>query len=123
MKTAWLITWEETGDHAEKSNHKIVSILNWRLSGETVRKQVEHLYVDSEYSLTERLAYARSTKNHPYPAQFERLDGMIWDGRITCGQSPFLYARLVGNLRVERDAKGHEKMAWDEIPPPKRPKG
>jgi hypothetical protein len=115
MKTAWLITWEWTGDRARKEN-KIVSILNYRRSSSQIKKIVEHLYVDSEYSLSERLAYAKSIKNNPYPALQER-------GMITCGHNPWLLARYVNNIRVDVDSERKEHLVWDEIQktsPPRR---
>ena len=123
MKKAWLVTWEWAGKHAERKS-KVASILNYRLSGKTVSEYMERHYVDSYYSLSERLSYAKSRKNTPYPAQFAtvEVEGKIvpWTGRINCGHNPFLYGRLVQNIRVEVDSDGNERLEWDEIPPPKR---
>jgi hypothetical protein len=121
VKRAWLITWEWIGDHAKKEN-KIVSILNYRVSPRNVRDYVERLYVDSEYSFTERVEYAKSRKNNPYPAEFDRINGVPWEGRIHCGHNPFLFARFVTNLRVELNADQREHLRWEEIPRPKLPK-
>ena len=115
MKSAWLITWEWAGEHAKK-NWKVVAILNYRLSGNTVRAYVERLYVNSEYTLSEKVADAKNSKNNPYPAQFDRINGVPWMGRITCGHNPFLYARLVKNIRVEIGTNGEEHLEWEEIP-------
>ena len=121
MKKAWLITWEWIGDHAKKENN-IVSILNSCTSAEKVRQYAERIYVDSEYSLTERLEYAKNRKNNPYPAEFDRINGVSWEGRIHCGHNPFLYARLVMNLGVKLDSNGQEHLEWEEIPRPKPPR-
>lgn len=110
MKCAWLITWEWFGSHAKKSK-KIVSILNYRRSSRQIKHFVERLYVDSEYSLTERLSYAKSSKNNPYPA------AMSQRGHITCGHNPFLLGRLVKNLKVRIDSKGREHLQWEEVTP------
>ena len=97
------------GDHA-KVYDPIVAILNYRLSGKRVREIIELIYVNECSSLGERLAYAKNKKDNPYPAQFEGN----FEGRITCGHNPFLYARLVDDLRVEVDENGEEKLKWKE---------
>ncbi len=97
MKRAWLITWEWCGDHAKKAD-RIASILNYRISGPKVREYVERMYVNSEYSLSERLAYAKSAKNNP--VFFFKL---CWIGVI------------------EVDSHGEQHLKWDEIPYPKFP--
>ena len=53
MKTAWLVTWEWVGEHAERKD-KVASILNYRLSEKNVAEYMERLYADSYYSLSER---------------------------------------------------------------------
>ena len=121
MKTAWLITWEWIAEHAKKDS-KIVSILNYRLSGLRVREYVERRYVDSEYNLREQLSYAKSPKNNPYPAEFGKINGVSWQDQIICGHNPYLEARKVKNIRVEVDSNGEEHLEWEEIPPPKLPK-
>ena len=121
MKKAWLITWDQAGGHPRQKD-KIVSILSGRLSAKTVFDYVERLYVSSEYSLSDRLAYAKNRKNNPYPAQFVSINGVLWEGQITCGHNPFLFARLVKNIRVEVDSDGEEQLHWDEIPKPNLPR-
>jgi hypothetical protein len=54
---AWLVKWEWAGDHA-KPEREIAAILNPRWSPERVRKYVELIYVNSCYSIAERIAYA-----------------------------------------------------------------
>jgi len=117
MKKAWLITWEWVGDHAARQN-KIVSVLNYRLSGETVRKFTEQLYIDLTSTLSEKIAYAKNKKNNPYPAQFNRINGVAFEGQINCGHNPHLYGRLVSNLSIEIDEDENEKLNWEEIPVP-----
>ncbi len=117
MKKAWLITWDQAGGHLRQKD-KIVSILSGRLSAKTVFDYVERLYVNSEYSLSDRLAYAKNRKDNPYPAQFVSINGVPWEGQITCGHNPFLFARLVRNTRVEVDLNGDEQLCWEDIPKP-----
>ena len=116
---SWLVTWEAVGDSV-KSGNMVAAILNYRLSGETVRSIIELLYVNSRLDLSGRVAYAKNKKGVlPYPAQFHTLDGVPWDGRITCGYQPYLYARLVDDLHVEVDEDGEEKLIWKERPIPR----
>lgn len=122
MKKAWLVTWEWVGKHAERED-KVATILNYRFSGKTVAEYMERLYVDSEYSPSDRVAYVKSRKNNPYPAKFDTLEvggnRVTWEGRIYCGHNPYLYGRLVQNIHVEVDLNGNELLEWDEIPRPK----
>jgi len=113
---AWLITWEVVGDWV-KTENKIAAILNYRLSGETVRKIVELLYINS-CALSTRLSYAKNKKSSHYHAEFHTLDGVPWEGKITCGYQPCLFARLVDDLRVQINKNGEETLTWKERPTP-----
>jgi len=115
---AWLVTWEWIGDHA-KSEEKVASVLDARLSGARVREFVEFLYVSQNSSTGEKIAWARNKKLNPYPARFGALDGIEWQGQIECGHNPWLFARLVDDLAMEVDAQGHEKVTWKERPRPR----
>jgi hypothetical protein len=111
--TAWLITWEWMGDHA-KAEQKIAAILNPRWSSKRVREYVESIYVDSHYSIAERIAYAKTRSFNPYPAEFVRVSGVAWEGQITCGHNPWLFARLVSNLAAAGESDGHNGVIWSE---------
>jgi len=113
---SWLITWEHVGDWVKVEN-KIAAIMNSRLSGETVSKIVELLYVN-ELDLSTRVAYAKNKKNIHYHAEFHTLGGVPWLDRITCGYQPCLYARLVDDIRIHRDDNGEETLTWKERPKP-----
>lgn len=110
MKSAWLVTWEWIGNHERKNESgKIASILNYRHTPEKVKKHIEQLYIDSEYLLEDMFACAKRMKNNPYPPTSE-------GGKITCGHNPYLLARKVQNLKLEKDADGNNELIWDEIP-------
>jgi hypothetical protein len=117
---AWLVTWEWCGDHA-KGQQKVAAILNPRFSGRRVREFVEALYINDAdtFTLSERLALALDRSKNPYQAQFGRIDGVPWEGRIYCGHNPFLFARLVDGLILERDEHHQEKARWQDCPKPK----
>jgi hypothetical protein len=115
--TAWLVTWDHIGDHA-KPPTRIAAILNPRWSSERVREIVEILYVNSNYCPSERIGYAKNKSFNPYPAEFDRLRGVPWLGRIFCGHNPFLYARVVDNLVAPDEGFDETQVTWDERPRP-----
>ena len=116
---AWLITWEGTSVD-EDITKRIVSIQNSRLSSDKIKKYMEQFYIDHSYSLFEKLTYKNNKKNNPYKAEYIKIDGHSWQGRITCGHNPFLLGRLVSNLRYLEDKNGNEYVTLDEMPIPKR---
>lgn len=108
---AWLVTWEWSGDHAKRPD-KVAAIFNARWSAQRVRKFVEFIYL-SEYPLSERLTYSVHKNQNPYLATF-----VPTTGEIHCGHNPWLHARCVDDLMVERDASGKETAWWNERPKP-----
>ena len=87
-----------------------------RLSPPDVRAFVEQLFADSFCSFAERLSYLDRPRRWHFRADFETVYGHTTPNRIKCGDNPFLYARLVENLRVEIDPDGFERLLWDELP-------
>ncbi|MGD0519765.1 MAG: hypothetical protein ABSA48_00790 [Terracidiphilus sp.] len=114
---AWLVTWEWCGDHA-KQDDKVVAVFNPRLGDNHIRDLVEFLYMTHCYTISERLAYSLHPKSNPYRAHFGELDGMPWGGEIICGHNPYLRARLVDDLTIERNDDGKEEVNWKERPKP-----
>ena len=83
-----------------------------------MRELVEFLYLNT-YSLSERLKYAHHPSKNPYRAEFGQTKaGHPWFCEILCGDNPFLKARLVDDLTVERGANGKERATWKERPRP-----
>lgn len=117
MKRIWLITWEWCGNHVNKKD-KIVDIFHPNTSGEKMRQIVERLYVNTELNLTEKLKYLYSSKNTAYPAKFDTINKVPYQGKIFCGHNPYLYARLVENIKINTDKNGNEELIWDEIAKP-----
>jgi len=113
--SAWLITWEETGP-AKPAREKIAAILNPRWSSERVRQIVELLHHAKQYSLSELAGYANNYAFNPYPAEYERVEGVRHTGYISCGHNPHLYARLVKDLKIQ-GSYGDEVVTWTEEPP------
>jgi hypothetical protein len=112
--TAWLVTWDGVGEENAKQN--IATILNPHWSARRVRELVEIIYVNSAYSLSERIGYAKNRSFNPYPAQFSGFNGIRWEGQIICGDNPWLFARIVDNLTVDPD--NEQKTTWSERPIP-----
>jgi hypothetical protein len=110
--SAWLVTWEWSGDHA-KPKKKIAEILDPRMSPERVREIVELLYHE-EALLSEKIAWRLRRREQPYPAEFATIDGVRWMGQILSGHNPWLEARLVDNLMIEIDADQNEIASWTD---------
>ena len=117
VKSAWLVTWDWVGDHA-KVEDPVAAILNYRTSPEKVRRFAELLYASEFYSHGEKLLFAKDRKRNPYPAEFGAVNGVPWQGQITCGHNPWLFARLVKNLSIEIDEQGEEQLDWNEVAKP-----
>ncbi len=118
IKTAWLVTWEWCGKHANPHEEKVVILLNYKWGGKMVCKIVEQFYVYKYYTLSEKINCAKHPNKNPYSAKFVIVNGIPFEGRITCGSNPFLYARMVSNVVIKKDKKGNEGLSWTEIPDP-----
>jgi hypothetical protein len=111
---AWLVTWEALGPRAEAEiKDPVAAVLDPRLPGRRVTEIMELLYANAFYDLDERLDLVRRKHGNPYPAQFDVIDGAMWEGHITCGAHPFLEARRVDGLRVERDGGGQQRLVLE----------
>ncbi len=113
---AWLVTLESP----DRLN-TVISIFKYQRSPDFIREYMEQYFIDRFYTPQEKLLYAKSKKHNPHPAQYELLDGVPWQGRITCGHNPRLYGRLVLNLKVVRNQDG-ERFEWEESPLPTLPR-
>lgn len=110
---AWLLTWEGTTGPALVPAEKIVAILSSRRSPHAVADLVDTLYcrgVDSAYEMA-FLANKRKVRNQ----QYWHLGSTFQ--RFFYGRNPCIFARLVSDLKVERDeSKGQEVIRWTELP-------
>lgn len=102
-KSAWVVTWVGSNRQSEPP----VAILNYRLSARSVREIVEVLFASSQYNAEEKLRLAKNPRDNPYPAETSPFQ------RITCGHNPFLFARLVSNLKADNDGN----VTWTEPRP------
>jgi hypothetical protein len=81
-RTAWLVTWDWSGDHAAVPEHEVIAaILRPQTSPETVKRMVEILYAAREYYPVDKLA---ALTHNPYPAQFNTttLEQQMPDGSV-----------------------------------------
>ncbi len=115
-RVAWLVTRHWVADYPR---WEVAAIFSSRLGAGRVREFVELIYVTSGYfTLSEQLSmmWPRFGRT-PYAAKFgQTKEGDPWAGEVTCGDDPYLKARLVDDLVIERDADGHEKAVWTERP-------
>jgi hypothetical protein len=102
----------------------IAAILRPQTSPDTVKRMMELLYAAREYYPADKLD---ALANNPYPARFGTVtveqalqDGetftqtVPYTGQIYCGHNPFLYGRLVDNLRPEDPQSPITGLTWDE---------
>ena len=106
---AWLVTWEWMSESGEVAD-RIATILPSQWSPDRVRDIVEQLYALSISNVEELAALARRPKNNPYPARAESNHADM----LVCGSHPWLYARKVSDLKVERTEAGFERVSWIE---------
>ncbi|MCK4829553.1 hypothetical protein KA005_78230 [bacterium] len=110
LKRAWIITWEWMSDSASVVD-SIAGIIDYRRSTKRIVDLVEFLYNLNTSNLSELAAYANNRKNIPYKAEVD------FNGRITCGSHPFLYARQVQNIEVFVDSYSNiETISWETFP-------
>ena len=105
---AWLITWDWTGDAAAVAD-EVVGVFNPRWADRRIADIVEFLYSNTTANISELAHYAKRPSNNPYRAK-------IWSGRIHCGHNPFLYARIVSDLKIGIGSDGKESITWMEPP-------
>ena len=111
---AWLVTWEWRGEHA-KRKEKVTDVFDSRLSSGRVRWALELLYAHEMYTLGERIDwFVGNRRRNPYPAEFIKLEGVPWEGEIHCGDNPYLRARLVDELTIQRGQDGSEMPTWKD---------
>jgi hypothetical protein len=132
-KRAWLITWQWSGDHA-KVDDAFVALLDYRYAPMTIKRFIEWVYMGSNLSFFEQIAYAKRRSNNPYPAQYGtiRISGSDdlgmptngpWQAQIICGHNPWLYARLIHDVVAYVDKSGSHHLRWKERVSPVFEKG
>jgi hypothetical protein len=119
-RTAWIVTRHWI---AEYPRCEVAAIFSGRLGGVRVRELVEVLYVSGgAFTLSEQLSMKWAHQGQcPYHATFgQTVDGQPWEAEILCGigNDPYLEARIVDDLTVERGADGKETVVYRKRPRP-----
>ncbi len=114
-RAAWLVTRHWVADQPRR---EIVAILNPRIGGGRVREFVELLHLTSDFTLDEQASMQWPRHGCiPYCAHFgQTTKGEPWAGEVLCGNDPYLRARLVDDLIVERNTDGKETAVWKDRP-------
>jgi hypothetical protein len=128
-RKAWLVEWcSPTG---KEPRRPIAAVLSPRFGGEAVRVRVEAIYAAAAFAPSEMLDHLVRPSNNPYPAKFSFIEisdpsGDIrrgpWEGQIFAGHNPYLFARMVTNLRIGDGQydDGSPRLEWEEIAVPGR---
>lgn len=110
---AWLLTWEGTTGPALVPDKKILAIISSRRSAGAVAEIVDTLYCRSVNSAFDMALLANKRKQREH--QYKHLCSTFH--RIFYGRNPCIFARVVSNLKIERDeARKTELIRWTELP-------
>lgn len=111
-KAAWLIFWNSIPASEEDLGREVLTIMDSRKSPERIEYFLEQTYIATQYGLREKMLYATRPKDNPYRATInqDHVRGRLIS--ITCGHNPWLEARSVRDLRLERAPDGHELLSW-----------
>ncbi len=98
------------GDHAAVEE-PLIAVLSGRLSYKRVADFVKWTWASAKLTPEEWFDGIRNRKlaYEPHPGVIGTAQ---WQGEMTCGHNPFVWARLVRNARVE--VSGDERsLVWD----------
>ena len=115
---AWLITWVFTGESTERRD-PFIAIFSARKSEKSVADFVEYYHLLMTLSAKEVAYFVNRPSKIPYKATtVGQFNGIPHAGRIACGNSPSIYARLVSDLVVSHpdDDWTVETIRWKEPP-------
>ena len=112
---AWLLTWVGTEPETIFNNdNKIVTILSGRTSSTLVEQIVYVLYTRCLWTAGDLSYFANRKKErekHYKPIQANHRRGFLY------GSNPWIYARQVTDLVIEKDEEnGLEHINWKEPP-------
>jgi hypothetical protein len=115
--TAWLIRRRFLHDHASRPD-EIVAILSGRLGGDRIREFVELSHFTRNYSLAEQasMLWPRPGGLQSRARFGETQEGDPWEGEVYTWGDPYLLARRVDQLVVDRDEDGKETVTWKDRP-------
>jgi hypothetical protein len=106
---AWLVTWEWMGQHAAVEK-PLIAILDRRIGYARISDFVRWTYASSlsAYDWLDAL----KTRRFAYEPVRGTVGGIPCDFEMSCGHNPWVFARLVKNVRVQGNGDG-AKLCWD----------
>jgi hypothetical protein len=112
-RNAWLITWEAVPSYRleDLGRPRVVAILKPQISDSTIKKVLPILFAsESRLTFTEKVGVS-------FLAQQTGWLHKDFNGRVSCGKNPHLWARRVKDLYVQshEDAWDHETLHWTEL--------
>lgn len=108
---AWLLTWEGTEGFAMVPDRKVVAILSARKSERAVIELVRLLYCRTVESAGDMAKMANRQQLHDKRYRHIYSTG----SRISYGGNPYIFARRVENLAIQRDeSRGVEIVHWHQ---------
>lgn len=111
---AWLLTWEGTASpHLWNNDNKIVTILSGRMSSKSVELIVDALYTRGLWTANDLRYFAnrRRERENQFKIKLSSSSGFLY------GINPWIYARQVTDLVIEKDEEGRfEHISWKELP-------
>ena len=112
-KSAWLIGWEASTQKrlSQIKGPRIVAFLDGRKSEAIIRKIMFGIYVSSQgLTLEEKFSYGLENEGKRILQKIEEFDL----GRVRCGLDPWVVARLVTDLEVEKLEDGSTMIRWNQ---------
>ena len=112
---AWIITWEWIGGHAAVSD-PLVAIFSSRKSEKWIKEYIENFYLFKFYQIADWAYYAKDRKRKEL-IDTAKIHHPPDGNGITCGESPWLYGRIVSDLKIETNNENNcEIISWREPP-------
>lgn len=116
MPKAWVVTWEDPENKTTRLSSDIIAVFRSTTAADKIEDFVEHYYNSSNYSLLEKVIYAKNKDLNPYRVKRLQEQGGKLSGKMTCGNNPYILARIVHDLAVKVEDAGNESITWEEVP-------
>lgn len=105
-KKVWLIEWCSTNNSPSPTGNDFIGIYDGRVDYRFIAKLIEFYYATFNYTKSEMsCSFCGNAKKTIYPALIGN-----YVGKMSCGNNPFISARLVENIVIDGD-----NINYDEI--------
>jgi hypothetical protein len=123
--SAWLLEWRREDPTADERDRRIVGIFSPRWSHQRIGDLAMGIFCAARLVPGEMRSRMLLGREAPGQAQWAKLKHQMWGkertiewhGRFTIGGDPYMFGRLVRNLKEPQLGK----LTWDELPPPEIP--